>query len=167
MKKILIFLVLLCSLSQLRGQNECFWVRERSVYDIDTGCSWVLPSDIYDTALLALSYIPNEYSPIITIPVNIHIWREDDGTGNWWQNTPAFRDSLQLAFDYLNHIYSHNNTYSLIIPNTQFMEDTKVRFLINNVFYYNDSYMAYQTYPETFNQYLVNNYPGCSQYLHQ
>ena len=106
-----------------------------------------------------MSFVSDENTPIITLPVNIHIWREDDGTGNWWQDTPAFRDSLQVTFDYLNFIYAHNVPYSLDIPNTQFIEDTKVRFLIDTVYYYNDSYMAYQTSPETFNQYLVDNYP--------
>ena len=159
MKKISILLVLLCSLIQLKGQYNCLFEKERSVYDIDTGCSRVFPSDIYDTNLLALSYIPNESTPIITIPVNINIWREDDGTGSWWQDTPAFRDSLQKTFYYLNLIFSQNYYYSLSIPNAQWIGDTKVRFVLDTVYYYNNSNMAYQTSPGIFHTYLVNNYP--------
>ena len=124
-----------------------------------TGCIRVKPTDHYDTALFISSYIPDQYTPVVTIPVSIHVWRKDDGTGNWWQDTPAFRDSLQVAFDYLNFIYAHNVPYSLDIPNTQFIEDTKVRFLIDTVYYYNHTAMAYQNKIRPFVEYLLQNHP--------
>ena len=74
MKRIVLFLLLLCFVSQLKSQNNCYRERGRSIYDIDTGCLRVLPTDIYDTALLALSYIPNENTPIITIHLSISMY---------------------------------------------------------------------------------------------
>ena len=111
------------------------------------------------------SYIPDQYTPVVTIPVSIHVWRKDDGTGNWWQDTPAFRDSLQVAFDYLNFIYAHNVPYSLYIPNTQFVEDTKVRFLIDTVYYHNDSHLAFENNIDSFQYYLADNHPECLKYF--
>lgn len=122
-------------------------------------CTRAKPVNQNDVGLLIVNFIPNESTPIVTIPVNIHVWRKNDGTGNWWLDTPAFRDSLQLTFDYLNQIYSHNDTFSLYIPNTQFIEDTKVRFEIDTVYYYNNSQMAYDTTKESFINYLSDNFP--------
>ncbi|MBP5497445.1 MAG: hypothetical protein J6X98_09795 [Bacteroidales bacterium] len=106
MKKILLPLLLIALLSNSYAQYECHETIE--TYDFRDGCSRVFPTNIYDIGLLVSSYIPNNSTPIVTIPVNINIWRKDDGTGNYWQDTPAFRDSLRLVFDYLNTIYSNN-----------------------------------------------------------
>ena len=138
MKKIVLFsLLFVVVLNSTYAQYVCYSSGEN--YDFRNGCSRVYPNDIYDTGLLALSYIPNDSTPIITIPVNINIWRKDDGTGNWWQDTPAFRDSFRLAFDYLNFFYSHNVIYSLHIPNSQLIPDTRVRFVIDTFYYYNNT----------------------------
>ena len=157
MKKVLLPLLLIAFLCNSYAQYVCLGTEETN--DFRDECTRVFPIDIYDTEMLALSYIPNESTPIITIPVNINIWRKDDGTGNWWQDTPAFRDSLRLAFDYLNFFYSHNVIYSLYIPNTQFVTDTRVRFVIDTFYYYNNTEMAYKIYPSDFEAYLSEHFP--------
>lgn len=104
MKKILLPLLLMTFLNNSYAQYICTG-SDKNI-DFRGGCDRVKPTDIHDTGLLILSYVPNDNTPEITIPVNINVWRKDDGTGNWWQDTPAFRDSLQLAFDYLNFIFA-------------------------------------------------------------
>ena len=132
MKKIIFSLVFLLALDNTYAQYYCLSGTD-STCPRDM-CSRVKPVDIYDTGLLALSYIPNDSTPIKTIPVIINVWRKDDGTGNYWLDTPAFRDSLRLSFYYLNWIYSHNATYSLTIPNAQFVLDARVRFVIDTFY---------------------------------
>ncbi len=144
-------------LSNSFAQYVCF--DSTKAYNTRGGCTRVVPTDIYDTGLLSLSFIPNDSTPLITIPVNINVWRKDDGTGNYWQDTPAFRDSLRLAFEYLNIIYSQNQPYCLNIPNSQFIADTRVRFVIDTVFYYNNTEMALKTYPAPFVEYLLTHHP--------
>ena len=159
MKKTLLFLILSIGYFIANAQYFCDGISDHNNREINSNCSRVSPISMYDTSLLLSSYIPNESTPIVTIPVNINIWREDDGTGNWWQNTPAFRDSLQLAFNYLNIIFSQNVPYSLYIPNAQFIEDTKVRFIIDTVYYYNNSLLAHEHMLPPFENYLVSSHP--------
>lgn len=51
MKKIVLFSLVICIMSQLKSQGDCYRERGGSIYDVDTGCLRVLPTDIYDTAL--------------------------------------------------------------------------------------------------------------------
>jgi hypothetical protein len=158
MKKAWALLLIIAIYGNLYAQYVC----NSSTHNVENTraiCSRVTPTNSYDMNLLIQSYIPNNVSPVITIPVNINVWRKDDGTGNWWQDTPAFRDSLQLAFDYLNIMYSQNVPYTLNIPNTQFIVDTKVRFIIDTVYYYNNTEMAYKKTPSPFAEFLLAHYP--------
>ena len=157
----ILFTILTCQTANAQLDDY----RNIKYVDRVSGCIRVKPTDHYDTALFISSYIPDQYTPVVTIPVSIHVWRKDDGTGNWWQDTPAFRDSLQVAFDYLNFIYAHNVPYSLYIPNTQFVEDTKVRFLIDTVYYHNDSHLAFENNIDSFQYYLADNHPECLKYF--
>lgn len=50
MKKIVLFSLVICIMSQLKSQGDCYRERGGSIYDVDTGCLRVLPTDIYDTA---------------------------------------------------------------------------------------------------------------------
>ena len=160
MKKIiatLVFVLLLslCYAQYICTQDEMFNYSPRDYH----ACNRVCPSDNQDSSLMIRSFVPNDSTPIVTIYVNMHIWREDNGTGNYWLDTPAFRDSLRAAFDFLNMIYSHNHTYSENIPNAQYIEDTRVRFEIDTFFYYNNSQMAHQKTPWPLTNYLLNNHP--------
>lgn len=71
MKKILLPLLLIALLSNSYAQYECHETIE--TYDFRDGCSRVFPTNIYDIGLLVSSYIPNNSTPIVTIPVNINI----------------------------------------------------------------------------------------------
>ncbi len=136
-KTVILTLVFLFTCMVIQAQYICYEPESEIPMRTDP-CHRVFPINWEDESLLISSYIPTTNTPIITIPVNINVWREDNGTGNWWLDTPAYRDSLQKAFDYLNQIYGHNEEYTLYIPNAQFILDTRVRFVIDTVFYYNN-----------------------------
>lgn len=87
------------------AQYTCGNLQESSNRN-DYNCSRVFTCNNQDENLMISSYIPNESTPVINIPVIIHIYREDDGTGSYWQDSPNFRDSLRQVFIYLNNIYS-------------------------------------------------------------
>ena len=152
---VIVLLLSLCHAQYICTQDEMFNYSPRDYH----ACNRFYPSDNQDTSLMIRSFVPNDSTPIVTIYVNMHIWREDDGTGSYWLDNQAYRDSLRKAFDFLNMIYSHNNYYSENIPNAPFIEDTRVRFEIDTFFYYNNSYMAHQKHFIPFTNYLLNNFP--------
>jgi len=69
---------------------------------------------------------------------------------------------MQISVDSLNQFYANNAQYSLHIPGAQYIPDTRVRFEIDNFYYYNNSYIAnypdsgHYTDPST---YIAVNYP--------
>ena len=99
MKKILIFCFMLLTVCGFAQEQICNNNNNDDYVTRDL-CTRVFPVDSLDVNLLASSFIPNNATPIITIPININIWSEDDGTGSYWQNNDAFRDSLQKVIDY-------------------------------------------------------------------
>ena len=64
-----------------------------------------------------------------------------------------------MVFDYANYIMTNNIEYSEIIPDAEFISDTKYRLVLDSVFYYNDSVLAYKTSNNALNQFIRNNYP--------
>jgi hypothetical protein len=158
MKKLSLTIAFLMACILLNAQFVCHEPDDIIQRSTDP-CERAIPDDWIDSGLLAKNFIPNNSTPIIIIPVNINVWREDDGTGNCWLDTPEWRDSLQKAFFWLNYIYSHNEPYTLNIPDAQFVEDTRVRFVIDTIFYYNNSLMAHKSSTFDFTNYLIANHP--------
>lgn len=159
--KNIIFTLILCFSTFLGiAQYECITndsipLNQNSSED----CNRIEPADINDINLLMSSYIPNDNTPIKTIKINFNVWRLDDGTGNYWLDTPEYRDTLQMVINYLNYIYSNNDTFSDPIPGADFIPDTKVRFEIDTVFYINNSEHAYWTNVDGVNNYMLSVYP--------
>jgi len=120
-------------------------------------CNRIYPDNENDVNLLISNYIPNDNTPIKTIKINFNIWREDDGTGNYWLDTPAYRDTLQMIVDYLNYIYSNNVPFSDPVQGAVFIPDSKIRFEIDTVYYINNSDHAYWTNVDGVNNYIVNS----------
>lgn len=105
-------------------------------------------------------FIPrNDTFPVISIKFNIHIWREDDGTGNRWLDTPACRDTLRLLFEYANNIASHNVPFSDTILNAEFVSDPKYRFILDSIYYYDNTIIAHTKTNRPINEYVMSNYP--------
>ena len=132
--------------------NDCSEISNRS------GCSRHKPQNAADTMLYMHRFIPEESTPIKTIPLNINVWRNDDGTGSWWQNSQAFRDSMGIVIGYLNYIFENNVPFSDTIPDAVFIPDIKVRFMIDTFYYYNNTTIAQQVEPSYFTDYLQQYY---------
>ncbi|MBP1672800.1 MAG: hypothetical protein H6Q25_615 [Bacteroidetes bacterium] len=58
-------------------------------------CNRTKPINNQDIELLQENYIPNDTTPILTIKLAFHVWRDDNGNGNYWLDTPQYRDTLQ------------------------------------------------------------------------
>ncbi len=120
-----LLLVFLMSNSGFYAQNPC-------VYDVS------------NSNLLLNKFVPDSSTPIKTIHLSFHVWRDDNGLGNFWLNTQAYRDTLRMVIGYLNWIYSENVAFSDPISNAVFIPDTKVRFELDSVYYYdNTTYCNY------------------------
>ena len=151
---LLIFAIMSNALAQFFcGNNDTLEISNRS------DCSRYKPQNAEDTMLYMQRFVPDESTPVKTIPLNINVWRNDDGTGNWWQDSQAFRDSMQVVIGYLNYIYWNNVPFSDTIFDAVFIPDTKIRFEIDTFYYYNNTTMAHKVYPGDFNDYLSQNHP--------
>ncbi|MDR1346080.1 MAG: T9SS type A sorting domain-containing protein [Bacteroidales bacterium] len=166
MKKFILLILGLCLIHSItRAQYDCAAPLLNNSTVAAYSCGRTYATDHDDVNLLASSYIPGASTPVCTVKVNIHIWRNDDGTGNYWQDTPAYRDTMRLVFSYLNQIYANNNSYSMNIPGAPLIPDTKVRFEIDSFYYYNNSVVAnglplQNEYPQhKHTKYLQDNYP--------
>ena len=151
---LLIFAIMSNALAQFFcGNNDTLEISNRS------DCSRYKPQNAEDTMLYMQRFVPDESTPVKTIPLNINVWRNDDGTGNWWQDSQAFRDSMQVVIGYLNYIYWDNVPFSDTIFDAVFIPDTKIRFEIDTFYYYNNTTIAHKVYPGDFNDYLSQNHP--------
>ncbi len=110
--------------------------------------------------LLLTKHIPDSIkTPVKTITISFHVWRNNDSTGNYWQDLQAYRDTLRTIVNSLSDFYTTNWAPSDPIPNAQFIRDPKVRFVLDTVYYYNNTTLA--------NSYLDAGLYGCNQYVKQ
>ena len=157
-KKLFLLLIAICVAVNISAQHFCGTI-DADNYERGS-CERYKPDDWGDSLLLLTNYIPNNDTfPIITIKINAHIWRKDDGTGNRWLDTEEYRDSLRMIFDYANGIAANNQPYSEIIADAEFIPDTRYRFELDTVYYYNNTYLANKSSNTELNQYVKTNYP--------
>lgn len=160
MKQIFLYIFILISIAiKAQGYNyNC--ATEIDTTEVRNNCERYKANNWDDKLLLMDNFIPiNDTFPIVTIKFNVHIWREDNGTGNRWLDTEEYRDSLRIMFNYANYIASHNKQYTNYISNALFIPDTKYRYELDSVYYYNNSNLAYCGYNNPLNEYILNNYP--------
>ena len=100
MKKGILLLLTFAIMSNALAQFTC-GNDDYSEISNRSGCTRHKPKNAEDTMLYMQRFIPDESTPVKTIPLNINVWRNDDGTGSWWQNNQAFRDSMYLVIEYL------------------------------------------------------------------
>ncbi|MBO7287462.1 MAG: T9SS type A sorting domain-containing protein [Bacteroidales bacterium] len=159
MKKIFLILLLITLTVNIKGQDCCGTTADDNIYS-RTHCERMEPSNWEDSLLLLSNFIPRDDTfPVISIKVNVHIFRKDDGTGNRWLDTEEYRDSLRMMFDYANQISSTNCIYSESIPNAEFIPDSKYRFILDSIYYYNNTALAYASDNNPINNFLLANYP--------
>ena len=158
MKKIIGFIFYVALLCNVQAQIGQF---EEELYEFSCVRLNAKPVNDTDSAMFQQRFIPNDTTPIITIHMDMHIWRTDSGTGNRWLDNQAYRDSMQMAVDWLNDIYANNVPYCLHIPGAQYIENTKVRFVIDTFYYYNNTLMANYSggVSNKPSSYVLTNYP--------
>ena len=160
MKQIFLYIFILISIAiKAQGYNyNC--ATEIDTTEVKNNCERYKANNWDDKLLLMDNFIPiNDTFPIVTIKFNVHIWREDNGTGNRWLDTEEYRDSLRIMFNYANYIASHNKQYTNYISNALFIHDTKFRYELDSVYYYNNSDLAHTKNNYRLNQYIKNNHP--------
>lgn len=148
-----------CTIPAVKAQYDCGYSEPTPIRSGVNNCTRTLPTSNLDTNLLMSTFVPDSSTAIITIPVNINIWRTDEGTGNYWENTPALKDSLRKVFGFLNWLYSQNQNPSDPIPGAKHIPDTKVRFVIDTFYYYNNSSLCYNDDVYSLTSYLSICFP--------
>lgn len=113
----------------------------------------MIVADSSDFEFLQDNFIPNETTPFLTIKISFHIWRDTNGNGNFWLDTPEYRDTLQQVVKSLNWIFNDNVEFSDPIESALFIPDSIVNFEIDSVYYY-DNYQAYHL-----PSYVITNFP--------
>ena len=85
-----------------------------------------------------LAYVPviPEHRPLVTIRLAMHVFQDEQGEGNF-QNTPEHRTILQSFVDHLNHLFSNLPSHDPPVD-TLHVTDSRVRFKLEEVFFYQD-----------------------------
>lgn len=82
MKRISLILLLITLTININGQDICGTIADDNLYSRNH-CERIIPDNWEDSLLLLSNFIPRDDTfPIISIKVNVHIFRKDDGTGN-------------------------------------------------------------------------------------
>ncbi|GIV28808.1 MAG: hypothetical protein KatS3mg027_2622 [Bacteroidia bacterium] len=106
----------------------------------------------------------NNYNklPILTIPININIW-QDNNAGNNWGNSSSTINRFYSIIAQVNSFYSNNcqpQYYGVYDPSiTQFLSNTKIRFEIQGIYFYTNSTLNITTDSGVLTDYLQNNHP--------
>ncbi len=145
LKQILTITMFLCFTSWSIGQSNWFPPFEvehnndaiEIAINNSVDCS---QGDDYDDKYNRYQFYLDNYDkhPVVTIPININFWQQDDGSGNW-QNTPASIARLDQIVAWLNGYYDSNCPPSDPIAGVPFLNDTKIRFEAKYYFYQNSA----------------------------
>lgn len=87
---------------------------------------------------LLVSYIPGSETSIKTIPLNLNIFQDSTGGNNYPDNQSTI-DRLQQIVQWINNIYLYNAFPSDPIPGVPFINDSKVRFVLNRIYFYKNT----------------------------
>lgn len=122
------------------GQHTCLGdFHEEDNSEIEVAFCTSSSSDYLNHYRYQDSYVPDAQTSIKTLDVAIHVWRDDNGLGNW-QDTPADRQKLQAYVTRMsNDIMTFNDQPSDIISGVSFIQDTKLRVNLVDIYYYDDS----------------------------
>lgn len=97
-------------------------------------------SELYNNYYNRYDYYKDSYSTRseFLIPLNIHVWLDDDGTNNY-EDTHTNRAVFEKAIEYVNEIYGNNqNSY----PKLDWVVDypsTKIQFRLDNIYFHNST----------------------------
>lgn len=96
-------------------------------------------STSYTTKWGTLNFnIPTSTTAIKTIPVNFNIFQDNSG-GNGYADDSATRARLVQIADWVNGHFQSNDTPSDPIPGVPFIADSRIRFELVGIYYYQNS----------------------------
>lgn len=106
----------------------------------------------YKTKYGRASYhVPDANTPVKTILVNFNVMQKSDGTGNY-ANTPDQIAGFHQVIEWLNGSLRWNKLPSDPINGVQYIEDTKIRFELHGVYFYqNDGLWSSNSAPALLN----------------
>jgi len=88
-------------------------------------------------------YLPNNDVPIITYNINIHVLNDDNGDGIYSQFSAQ---DFSNQIDIVNQIYQYLQTPSIPVnPPASYFPDAKIRFLLKQVTFHNNTAMYNST----------------------
>ncbi len=84
-----------------------------------------------------LFFIPNKYTPTLTVKINFHFFRNDDGSGDY---QPADSLKIKQMIQWLNAIYKYLAPPTIAPATlTDTIYDSKIQFILKGVYYHNNS----------------------------
>ncbi len=150
-QKAIFSLIFLLSLS-LFGSSQT----EHYCHNHDTLINQTLSLTSYE------DYIPDQdqefqNTPVITMRVNIHFMRNDDGSGMF---QPSQMSDFENAIDEITDLYRGlNNPVIEVSPPAEFISDFRVQFKLDSIYYHDDSdYYEFSTdyHPELKSLFGIN-----------
>lgn len=104
------------------------------------------------------THIPTSITPQKTMKINVHVFNDDNGSGNW-QNNSTDIAIIKYLFELANNIYQNNCSPSDPISGVNDLSNSYIKLEVENVYFYNESslHTEYQSAP-CFN-YIETNFP--------
>ena len=138
------FLITLLIITALKSQlySQCWWydvpdLLETNPAETRSSCS--RNSTCFTQKYNVLSnYIPSASTPIIYIPINFNIFQNASGTSNFPNNSTSI-SNLNQIFNWMNAYFINNTQPSDPIAGVSFIPDTRIRFVLNNIYFYKDT----------------------------
>jgi hypothetical protein len=100
-------------------------------------------------------HIPNSSTPVKTIMINFNVFQDDNG-GNNWQDTPADLAHFDDIMLWLNNAYQHNNLPSDPISGVPYIDDTRIRFEIGGIYFYQNTALSQSSSASTLLNHIGN-----------
>ena len=159
MKKITILLICL-SFGYARSQSTCTSDGTNGeVHSQSRAYSCANSSDAYiNTIRTQDHWIPQTNDKVKTLRYQIHIMQDASGGGNW-ANTIDTYDRFDQINDWLNGFYTTVADHSMFIPGVPDIDDTQLRFDLQNIYFYQDDAMHATSSTSTLENYIKTNYP--------
>ncbi|HBS88591.1 MAG: hypothetical protein A2W91_18295 [Bacteroidetes bacterium GWF2_38_335] len=93
-----------------------------------------------------INYIPSPDSPVKTVMINFIVMQKDDGTGNFQNINDNSEYSKKYGVPRLLYLYNGlNQRFSKLFPPSDYINgvvsiaDTRIRFELNNIYFYRNS----------------------------
>ncbi len=128
---IILLLSILISTSSIAQNNE----HQCKTDSLGTGLAMNLSSNYED-------YIPDkdqdyQNTPVLTMMVNIHLMRRDDGTGIF---QPSQVGDFEDAIDYITNLFRDFHLPVLEVdPPAPYIEDSRIQFKLDTIYFHDDS----------------------------